>query len=596
MNKLYLGLLVLGISFFSGCTRYDNPAPVFEEYEQDGVTTIKNKVLIITVDGLVGSQLKSYMPTNMKTMLTNAKYSYKTESDRVTSDPATLVSLVTGVPSAVHGVFTDSYIPPFTSPDPHVQTSFTPSFLYRMEEKNKYISTAVFMRNGTLTGTYLTDADIFAFENSDEQIKTRALNNLSQNNSDLLMLQFSDVQTAAKTGGFVMTNAKYKEALDKVDGYIGEIIEAIDARPKAEFENWLIVVCSPHGGKADGSYGGSSDDELLTFSMYYNKKFEEMELSGDKMESFHANGYLVGTYNHYDGTGRPRVFSEIGVRAQTPEGAASDIFNAATAGEITYEFKIKLRQDTYWAGASFSGGYRNYWNSIMGKDDADGNSAGWHIYGQDMAFALRVQNGSATQSFNFGRGTDGAWNHYAITFKSVSAAVTRGSVYVNGELAGTQDFTMAISAFSNNHPLTFGFLRQGDTRMAFPNADFADVRIWNKELTKEQVVEIACTKWIPNTHPLHNNLIAYYTSFTEDGTWINIVTDKGAPNMTLSNHGEFSSWTNARPTCGSIPGYVYLQNVDLAPQVFYWLEEDINEEWGFKGNLFLNSFENEFKQ
>lgn len=596
MKKLHFGLLFLVFSFFSGCTTYDNPAPVFEDYEQEGVTAIKNKVLVITVDGLVGSQLKSYMPTNLKIMKTNAKYSYKTETDRVTSDPATLVSLMTGTPSSIHGVFTDTYLPPFNSPDPHVPSTFTPSFLYRLEQKNKYINTAAFMRNGTLTGTYLADADLFAFENSDEQVKTRTLNNINQNNSDLLMVQFSDVQAAGMTGGFVVANAKYKESLDKVDGYIGEILNALEARPKFEFENWLVVICSNHGGKADGSYGGSSQEELLTFSMYYNKNFKEIELAGDKMESFHANGYLPGTYNHYDGTGRPRIFSEIGVRAQTPQGAESNIFNAATHGEITYEFKIKLRQDTYWSGASFSGGYRNYWNTIMGKDDADGNSAGWHIHGQDMAFALRVQNGSSTQSFNFGRGTDGSWNHYAITFKSVSAAITRGSVYVNGELAGAQDFSMAISAFSNSHPLTFGFINQGDVRMAFPNADFADVRIWNKELTKEQVMEIACTKWILNTHPLYNNLIAYYTSFSDEGLWINSVTDKGAPNMALSNHGEFNSWTNARPTCGTIAGYVYLQNVDLAPQVFYWLDEDINEEWGFKGNLFLNSFENEFKQ
>lgn len=595
-NNICKGLLVLSIISLFSCTRYDNPAPFFEDYEQEVDKTIKNKVLIINIDGLVGEQLKIYTPTNLTKMLENAKYSYRAQSDNITTDPASLVSLVTGVPSNKHRVFTDSYLPTFENSDPHGDSHFTPSMFYLLEGRDKLINTAVFMRNRAFTGAYLTDADQFVVENTDESVKNRSIERLKLGRTDLMMIQFSDVQNAGKNGGFVNSNSLYKEALDKVDGYVGEILSTIENTAEAEYDNWLVIICSAHGGKADGNYGGATVEEKSTFSMYYNKNFEKTELVGDEMNSFFANGYFAGTWNYYDNTGKPRTFSEDGPRAQSPAGAASNKLNPATYGEMTYDFKIRLRQDTYWAGTTFSGGYRNYYNFIMGKDDSDGGSAGWHIYGQDMSFSLRVQNGSSTESFNFGRGMDGQWNHYAITFKSVTALTTRGSVYVNGELAGSQVFNMPISSFSNDQPLTFGYARQGYQNLSFLQADFADVRVWNKELTKEQVATIVCTKWITESDPLFDNMIAYYTHFEGENKWVNSVKTSGIPDMTITNHTELLSWTNARPACGIQSDYVFLQNIDLVPQVFYWLDIKIDEDWNLPGNLFLNNFENEFKQ
>lgn len=597
ISKLYIGLLALGIGFFSSCTKYDNPAPFFEEYDQEVERTIKNKVLVINIDGLVGSQLKTYMPANMTKMLTNAKYSYKAQSDKNTSDPASLVSLVTGVPSSIHHVETDTYLPESTGKDEHGHgtSTFFPSFLYRLEERDKAKNTSVFMRNNAFTGAYLTSVDQFVVENSDAQIKSRAVDYITKNHPDFIMVQLSDLQEAGKSGGFVTSNAKYKSALDAIDGHVGDLLKAIEAREGAEFENWLVVLCSAHGGTSTGSYGNSSVDEMSTFSMYYNKKFKGIELNGDELNSFYANGYFAGAYNYYDATGKTRDFAVDGARAMSPSGASSNLLNASATNEITYEFKIKLRPDTYWAGTTFSGGYRNYYNFIMGKDDNDNTSAGWHIYGQDMSFSLRVQDGSKTESFSFGRGNDGSWNHYAITFKRETNVTTKAVMYVNGEQAGSQVFKMAISAFSNTHPLTFGFAKQGYQNLSFLQADFADVRVWNKELTKEQVAQITCLKWIPDNFPLKDNLIAYYTQF--DGlTWKNSITDKGVPDMTISRNTEFLSGSNVRLGCGVIPEYVYLQNIDLARQTFYWLGVDINPEWGIQGNLFLKNFENEFNQ
>ncbi|BDW78589.1 hypothetical protein BFINE_43840 [Bacteroides finegoldii DSM 17565] len=60
---------------------------------------------------------------------------------------------------------------------------------------------------------------------------------------------------AGKSGGFSANNANYITALQHIDAYIGEFLQAIDERKNAFYEDWLVVVTSNHGGKEDGSYG-----------------------------------------------------------------------------------------------------------------------------------------------------------------------------------------------------------------------------------------------------------------------------------------------------------------------------------------------------
>ncbi|TJZ59741.1 hypothetical protein FAZ15_12625 [Sphingobacterium olei] len=590
MKKIFIGILIS--SFLSvGCTKYDNPQPSFEEYEQEEDAVVRNKVLVIAVDGLVGSQIKAYQPTVIAKMLEKSKYSFIAQADVNTNDPAGMVTLLTGYPSATHKVISESYLPDFDPSDPHGDNQFTPSFIYRLENKDSKKNTSAIMRNVALTGNFLGEADFSTVESSDEAVKSKAVDFLNSNNPDLMLLQFSEVQDAGKDGGFVVSNAKYKTALDKVDGYIGEIKTALETRSNYANENWLIVICSAQGGTPTGSYGGSTADEMNTFTLYYNKDFVSTELNADPMATFFANGYFAGTYTHYDGVAR-RTFSEIGVRAQTPAGAESNVFNPSATGELTFEFKMKLREDNFWGGLSFSGGYRNYYNYFLGKDASDGVNAGWHVRGLDMALELRVQNGSGTETLSFSRGTDGQWNHFAIVFKAVGSR-TLATIYVNGSRTASKELAYAVSAFQNTEPLTMGF-NTSDTRMAFVNADMSDVRVWNKALDDNQIDELACTKWIGDDHALKANLVAYYTQFVNGNIWENTA-NTPAPDMTVSGHPNVSVLSNFKP-CSTASAEVFLQNIDLFPQVFYWMDIPADDNWNLAGTVFLKNFENEFRK
>ncbi|SMG51056.1 LamG-like jellyroll fold domain-containing protein [Sphingobacterium psychroaquaticum] len=588
--KIFYTSVFVALFLSVGCTRYDNPQPSFEEYELPQDTVIKNKVLVITVDGLVGAQLKEYKPTVMAKMLEKSKYSYAAQSDLDTKDPASMVTLLTGYPSSIHKVVSESYLPVFDPSKPHAELGVTPSVIYRLEEKDSKNRTAAIMRNMAVTNSFLGEADFSAVETSDEEVKAKAVNFLKNNNTDFMFVQLSEVQTAGVDGGFLISNPKYKAALDKADAQIGEIKAALEARANYANENWLIVVCSSHGGTATGDFGGVSMSEMGTFTMYYNKDFLPVELKADPMSTFFANGYFPGTYTHYDGKAT-RTFSETGVRAQSPAGAGSNMFNPSTTGEMTFEFKMKLREDNFWAGLSFAGGYRNYYNYFLGKDASDGTNAGWHIRGQDMALRLRVQNGSATDELEFSRGTDGLWNHFTIVFKAMGTK-TLATVYVNGTRAASKEVPYAVAAFQNTEPLTIGF-NTSDTRMAFVNADMADVRVWNKAMDDKQVDELACMKWVANDYPLRSNLVAYYSEFN-GATWKNTA-GTSAPDMTLSGRPAVNVLSNYKP-CKTGAEEVFVQNIDLVPQVFYWMNITANDNWKLSGNVFLKNFENEFRK
>lgn len=590
MKKIFLSILIASF-LITGCTQYDNPQPVFEEYEQEEEIGVKNKVLVVMVDGLVGSQLRTYMPAHMTKMLEKSKFSYEAKADINTGDAPSLVTLLSGYPSSVHHVTTDSYLPDIDNSHPHGEISYSPSLISRIEDKEPKKNTVVIMRNAALTGIMLGDADLSKVEDSDQAVATESVNYLKNNNPDFLLVQFSGAQDAGRQDGFVMSNSGYKSALDNIDGYIKTLQEALEGRSNYQNENWLIVICSAHGGTAEGGFGGTSSEEMNTFAMYYNKDFVKNEIRTEPMESFFANGYFPGTYTHYDGKVK-RVFTSESSRAQSPSGAVSNIFNPSASGELTFEFKMKLREDNVWSGLTFTGGYRNYYNFILGKDDSDGNGVGWHVRGQDMTLRLRVQNGSGTEELDFGRGIDGKWNHFTIVFKAAGIK-TLVSIYVNGVNASSKEFPYSVTAFQNTQPLTIGYNTQGYLSLGFTHADMADVRVWKKALSDGEVEGLACTKWIEASHPLFSELLAYYTSF-EGNIWKDIVA-KGAPNMTLSGTPQTGVSANFNP-CGNGPTEIFVQNVDLLPQVFYWLDVATTDTWKLAGTVFLNNFENEFKK
>ena len=584
--------LLLFAVIITGCTKYFNPEPKFEEYEHEEEKTVKRKVLFISIDGLVGKELEKNVPTNINQLMKTAKYSFDALTDNNTSDPSTWATMMTGYNSDGHNIKDESYLPQPNSSNPHAEASFAPSVIYRLKQVNSAVKASVVVQDEGIGNILLMDADESVIIDSDAKAKDESDRILSRENvADLVIVQFTDVLKAGKAGGFNISETSYSQAIEKVDNYIGDIIRTIDEREDKEFEDWLIIITSNHGG-IDSEYGGSSFAERNVFTLYSYKHFLSQKLKAETMQYAFLNGYFPGTYTHYDGIAT-RTFSEIGVRAQSPAGSASNIFNANSTptGSITYDFKYRLREDNEWAGLSFTGGYSFWYNYFLGKDAASNNAnAGWHLYGQNLNFKLRFQDGSSTQEVEFARGQDGSWHHVSFIFEKLTNTSTQIKVYLDGVQSISQTIPMGVDAFANAEPLTLGFNTQ-TTNLGYTHMDLADFRVWNKALNDAEARSISCRKDIPENDPMASSLLAYYRDLSTN-TWFNSL-DNHVADLTFSNTATVNIAGNYMP-CDQPTDEVFVQNLDLVPQVFYWLGLRPHETWGLQGEIFLTKFELEF--
>ncbi|WP_159634430.1 alkaline phosphatase family protein [Sphingobacterium composti Ten et al. 2007 non Yoo et al. 2007] len=593
-NRVCSILFLITVFLLTSCTKFPNPPAQNEEYTEIVDTTVKRKVLVIAVDGLVGSQIKAYKPANIAKLMEHAKYSYETKSDDNTNPYASWATLATGYKSYNHKITQESFQVDIGTGKEHADYELTPSIMHRLERADSKLRTASVIRNTTMNAKLFADADTNRLANSDAQAEQLLLNIVKQEKIDFIFGQFSGLVAAGQNGGFVVSNNNYKSSLDQIDKYIGNVVSAVESRETYAKEKWLIIICSPHGGTSSGKFGGTTLDEINTFSLYYNRSFLPLELQSESMSYMHANGYFPGVYHPIDDVNneRTRLFSRIGVHAQSPSGVASNIFNASmnSSKSVSYEFKISLQNEGVWNNGS---SYKKA--SLLGKDlDDRVETKGWFLYGGQNGddFKLVFQNGTKQDSVEFNKANKGNdWRHFVFTFKQLSSNSTSVEVIENGLSLAIQTINMGLAEFENQDPLTIGFTPISQL-YAIPNFYISNFRVWNKALSLEEMKNIGCKNTIENNDPLFGNLVAYYRYFTEDKKWLNSI-NNNAPDLIVSGDAT-SRITQFYTFCDLPVGSTYLQTVDVIPQIYYWFDMELPGDNKLEGKEFLNRFLEEF--
>ena len=95
----------------------------------------------------------------------------------------------------------------------------------------------------------------------DDGIAKEASKYIKKLELDALFLNFDHVDHAGHWYGFNPQKKKYIKAIEKVDGYIGKVVDSMKTRASFEDEDWLIIITSDHGGKKR-SHGGLSMEEI----------------------------------------------------------------------------------------------------------------------------------------------------------------------------------------------------------------------------------------------------------------------------------------------------------------------------------------------
>lgn len=560
-NKIFkvLSLGLLSVLIYSGCKKYDNPPPVYEDLVRN--LGKQRKVLIIGIDGLGGSELQTIAPANFTAMQKTAKYTMSTING--VSDAGGWVSILTGTGFAKHRVQNDNFERTRNpSDDDH-----TPTTSYR--NMLDYITQFKAVKTGVVTPwanlrKYLSNADFAPIVNTDIAVKdsTVAILN-SQIGLGTLVVNFRDVEAAGANGGFSAANAAYKTAVTTTDGYIGDIMTALKARKTYNNEDWLVIITSNHGGSNASPTNG--------FMMTYNPSLKQQELK--KM------GFNTVLFN---GTG---VFAEVPIDNGLYDGGGQ-------ANEFTVQMQVKFLSTTSYPcilskGTGIDGSTQTGWLWLE-SGSAIGSSWGG---------TLNASGVGRSQIDLAPAGADGKWRTVTFTVKNVNATTRTVTTYMDGVQTATGNIATHKSLSALAEKLRIGFKKVDGSGSG--NFYAANLAYFNVALPTATILSNIALKDITQ-HPNYANLTGFWP--IDEGA-DGVIGNKapGGYNMLLSGQYKWVPLGVDVPAgTAPDPNYVasaksYVSSLgDVSALSLYWMNIKILSDYGFDGNPFLNQFEIEF--
>jgi hypothetical protein len=111
---------------------------------------------------------------------------------------------------------------------------------------------------------FLLDGDKKGYEEADRQVAKAAEKVLAGENPDVVFAYFGNTDSLGHGYGFHPKSPKYTNGIETIDGYIGGMLTEMKGRKSYLKEDWLIVVCTDHGGQGRGHSGGQKVPEIRT--------------------------------------------------------------------------------------------------------------------------------------------------------------------------------------------------------------------------------------------------------------------------------------------------------------------------------------------
>lgn len=543
---------LMGI-IYTGCTKYDNPGPVFEELKS--TVTTQRKVLVISIDGLTGSELKDIAPTNIETLRKTSKYTYNVLKGQVANDAAGWASMITGVSYSKHLIKETSFQPTPKENSHESPAVFRNSFDYVLQYKS--VKTAM-VTPWTELRNYVKVVDYAPIVSTDLAVKDSTINLLTKYPQlGSIVVNFRDVEVAGATGGFVATNNVYKTAVLKADEYVGNIITALKARKNYANEDWLVIVTTNHGGSDVDPKGG--------FLIASNKNFKEFEL---KKSGFNTI-----------------LFSGADVNASVPND--NGLYDPGLNKDFTVQMQVKFNSQTSYPGF-LSKGTGMAGQSITGWLIREGGA------GVAVATGGTLNGGTGKSEYSGGNAADLSWHTTTFTVK-MNGAVRTLITYLDGVQVTSADIT-AKKSMSTSEALTIGWksVDNGGKGLSFQAADLC---YFNVALDGATILANKGLKDMTQ-HPNYANLTGYWP--INEGAEA-LLTNKAPGGYDMVLNGPFT-WkamgadvpVSITPDPNAAGKSIIVTPASVSANMLYWLNIPILPAFGIDGNPFLNQFEIEF--
>ena len=233
------------------------------------------RVLFIGIDGvrtdalLAGKvpHLRSLMAAGATSQATNILGTRKDAADTV-SGPG-WSNLLTGVWADKHGVLNNDFKVTHYDEFPH--------FFRHLREVFPKAKTASYctwppihlriVPPGGDSECFLDDDPDAHYRQADEKCTDKTVEVLAKGDPDALFFYLGAVDETGHLKGFHPSVPEYMAALETADEQVGQVLEALHARPNYDQEHWLVLVGTDHGGRGKDHGGGRDIAEINTVWM-----------------------------------------------------------------------------------------------------------------------------------------------------------------------------------------------------------------------------------------------------------------------------------------------------------------------------------------
>ena len=251
MRFMLLGLLLLNAGAIAG----ETPAKI-------------KKVLLIGIDGCRPDALEAAHTPNLDALIKdgvlvlNTKIIGERETDADTISGPGWSNILCGVWPDKHGVKNNEFKGSNYSAYPH--------FFARLKEQRPTAFTVSLEDWEPIKRFIVSAADIaesFVPPNKDYAISDQWMANtaceiLQNKNPDAMFIYFGNVDETGHKKVFHPDSPAYIGAIELADRQLGPVLAALRGRKTLAQEDWLIVVCTDHGGIGTNHGGGRNKPEI----------------------------------------------------------------------------------------------------------------------------------------------------------------------------------------------------------------------------------------------------------------------------------------------------------------------------------------------
>ncbi len=228
------------------------------------------KVLLIGIDGVRPDVLAEVATPNIDALAAAGWYTDQARTTTPSVSGPSWSSMLTGVWPEKHGVTNNN----FTGRD----YATYPSFLMRVEAARPELATFAALDwvplaelesepgpvlPAAIDVREVVDGYDLGWPEADGEIAARAARHLGEADPDAMFVYFGHPDETSHRHGSI--GAEYRDAIALADTHVGMVVDAMRARPTFADEDWLVLMSTDHGRRADGGHGGDSPEEMTIF-------------------------------------------------------------------------------------------------------------------------------------------------------------------------------------------------------------------------------------------------------------------------------------------------------------------------------------------